>query len=64
MTQRIELTIDELVLDGFERPDDAVGAIRDELSRRLGPRLPEQLDGRLEPVAAEVAQAAERGATR
>jgi hypothetical protein len=60
MTPRIELTIDELVLDGFEEPRDAVDAIRDELRRQV----PEQLAARLEPVAAKVAKAAERGATR
>jgi hypothetical protein len=64
MTPRIELTIDELVLDGFEEPRDAVEAIRDEVGGRLGSSLPRQLAGRLEPVAAEVAKAAERGWTR
>ena len=34
MTPRVELTIDELVLDGFERPADAEEPIRDELRPR------------------------------
>jgi hypothetical protein len=61
--QRVELTIDELVLDGFERPGDAVEPIRAELRRRLGARVSKQLGARLEPVAraiAEQAQGAER----
>jgi hypothetical protein len=60
VTPRVELTIDELVLDGFDEPREAVDAIRDELRRQV----PEQLAGRLRPVAAEVAKAAERGTTR
>jgi hypothetical protein len=60
VTPRVELTIDELVLDGFEELPDAVEAIRDELRSRLGPSLPGQFAGRLEPVAAEVVKAAEQ----
>jgi len=59
VTPRIELTIDELVLDEFDEPRDAVEAIRDELRRQV----PGQLAERLELVAAEDAKASERGAT-
>jgi hypothetical protein len=60
VTERIELTIDELVLDGFERPDDAVEPIRDELRRQLGAQAAGQLRASLEPIAAQVVRAVER----
>ena len=47
MTPRVELTIDELVLDGFERPADAEEPIRDELRRRLGAQVSEHLGARV-----------------
>jgi len=64
VTPRVELTIDELVLDGFERPGDAVEPIRDELRRRLGARVSEQVGARLEPVARAIAEQAEGGERR
>jgi hypothetical protein len=64
MTPRVELTIDELVLDGFEDPSDAIEPIRDELRRRLGREMSGRLGTSVEPVAAEIARAAERGAPR
>ena len=63
MTPRVELTIDELVLDGFERPADAEEPIRDELRRRLGAQVSEHLGARLEPVASAITTQAE-GAER
>jgi hypothetical protein len=64
MTPRVELTIDELVLDGFEDPSDAIEPIRDELRRRLGREMSGRLGTPVEPVAVEIARAAERGAPR
>ena len=64
MRPRVELTIDELVLDGFEDPSDAIEPIRDELRRRLGREMSGRLGTPVEPVAAEIARAAERGAPR
>ena len=63
VTPRVELTIDELVLDGFERPADAEEPIRDELRRRLGAQVSEHLGARLEPVASAITTQAE-GAER
>ena len=64
MTPRVELTIDELVLDGLDEPRDAAERIGEELRRRLGREASERLGGQIEPVAAEVARAAERGVQR
>ncbi len=64
VTQRVELTIDELVLDGFDEPGDAVEPIRDELQRRLGRTSSEQLGTRIESIATEIARAAEQGPQR
>ena len=64
MTGPITVTIDELVLDGFDEAGDAVEPIRDELRRRLGRETSERLGTPVEPIAAEIARAAEQGAQR
>ena len=64
MTPRVELTIDELVLDGVDRPGEAAELIADELRRQLGREAPEALGTRIEPIARVVAQHAEGAAPR
>jgi hypothetical protein len=64
MRPRVELTIDELELDGFEKPADAAGLLAAQLQRRLGEEATEQLGSRLEPLAVAIAKTAERGVSR
>jgi len=61
VTRRVELTIDELVLDGVEPTDDRVRA---ELARQLREQSASGVASRAEQLATQVAKAVERGLRR